>query len=249
MKQNGFVVRQTTRVLKILVLSTGSLFGLPGHAATCDSRFIVEAPEAFAATVADTVGDRLHFQKNGATCPSIDGCQAKAYLVPGDKVVVGGEQEEWVCAHFKGPRSETSGWLPRSALLIDTNPPQPVAADWNGVWRADYNYVRVTGLPDGQLDVASSAQGRGRYGSMSLFGTTTPDRNRLSIEPYPKCTLSMRWVGGLVVITNTPGCVTWGATHHGIYRRTALSTELGQEKHCEYTADNQPLSLPCLPWR
>src|SRR5215510_15680892 len=53
-------------------------------------------------------------------CPSAErGCRLRAYLVPGDEVLVDTADGPYVCTFFKSQRgTETRGWLPRAALQI-----------------------------------------------------------------------------------------------------------------------------------
>jgi len=54
------------------------------------------------------------------TCPSAErACQQKANVVPGDEVLTGATDGPYVCALFKSQRgTETTGWLPRTALEV-----------------------------------------------------------------------------------------------------------------------------------
>jgi hypothetical protein len=64
--------------------------------------------------------------KRTPACPSAESaCRLKAYLVPGDEVLVDATDGAYVCTFFKSQGgTETRGWLPRAALQIA--PPEPV---------------------------------------------------------------------------------------------------------------------------
>src|SRR5262245_11652470 len=66
-------------------------------------------------------------------CPSSENvCRRKAYVVPGDEVLIGTADGPYVCALFKSQRgTETTGWLPR--LTLELVPPAPAPArQWAG---------------------------------------------------------------------------------------------------------------------
>jgi len=95
-------------------------------------------------TLARVVGKeaRVNFiagpSKRMSACPSAEtACRLRAYVVPGDEVLVDTPDATCVCYFFnEGGSTETRGWLPRAALQIV--PPQPAPArQWDGKWRRD----------------------------------------------------------------------------------------------------------------
>jgi hypothetical protein len=85
-----------------------------------------------------TTQPRLHFiagpDKRRPACPSLGStCQLRAFLVPGDEVLVNvTEQGSYVCATFKAENGiMTRGLLPRVALQV-ASPAQISAQRWEG---------------------------------------------------------------------------------------------------------------------
>jgi hypothetical protein len=89
----------------------------------------VTATEARVSFIANP-GERMR------DCPSAkSSCRLKAFLVPGDDVLVIARDGPYVCATFKSPQGvETSGWLPKAALAVLA--PKTISAQaWDGKWR------------------------------------------------------------------------------------------------------------------
>src|SRR5260221_1270732 len=83
---------------------------------------------------------RLHFIAGASkrSCPSAGrACSLRAYLVPGDEVLVDAAEGPYVCAFFKAQHeTETRAWLPRAALQIA--PPEAAPArQWPGKGERD----------------------------------------------------------------------------------------------------------------
>jgi hypothetical protein len=68
---------------------------------------------------------RLHFiagkSERTPACPSAESaCRLRAYVMPGDEVLVDPIEGPYLCAFFKSQAgTETRGWLPRAALQFD----------------------------------------------------------------------------------------------------------------------------------
>ena len=108
---------------------------------------------------------RLHFLKGGDEkpgCPQENaGCTARAYLLPGDPVVVTRTEGNFVCAGFAPPKQAnavTSGWLPAAALarvLIRAAPDRMLwASNWPHAQAAKFGYPNDAALLDLLLDWA-----------------------------------------------------------------------------------------------
>jgi hypothetical protein len=120
---------------------------------------------------------RVHFVMNGsdrAGCPNGDAvCAGRAFLVPGDAVVVTGVKGNYACATFAGPPPavlSTSGWLPGAALVP---PSASIAAnaesigDWIGDWRSG---------PEQQIKITRAADDRIALDGAATWGAGDPDR-------------------------------------------------------------------------
>jgi hypothetical protein len=179
-----------------------------------------------AATVAG--GQPLHFARGGQGCPSnAAACQRKAYVVPGNAVLIGAAQGGWVCAHF--PSSDTYGWLPQ-AQLTPVPAHAPSLADWAGHW-AYYDdsidiSVKGTGLKvSGQAFWPSAHPGPGQPGPNDgeVEGDTTPNNDTALVVDDPKdpssCRLTLRLIGPFLSASDNGNCGGMNVRFDGVYAR------------------------------
>jgi hypothetical protein len=77
-------------------------------------------------------------RKQAPQCPSAaTACRMKAYLVPGDEILINVADDAYVCARFKSQSLvETIGYLPRAALELVPSE-QASIKKWDGTWRRD----------------------------------------------------------------------------------------------------------------
>src|SRR6478672_3210998 len=71
-----------------------------------------------------------------SACPSAaSACRLRAYVMPGDEVLVDPTDGPYLCAFFKSQGgTETRGWLPRASLELVPAAPAP-ARQWDGNWQ------------------------------------------------------------------------------------------------------------------
>jgi hypothetical protein len=145
-------------------LFVGSVHGAPLN---CEG-WNEHTPNQVAVARIATTQPRVHFiagpDKRRPACPSLQSnCKLKAFLVPGDEVLVNvTEQGPYGCATFKGQNwIMTRGFLPRAALQV-TSPAQIPAQQWEGKWRRDSQAEIVTKSRDGAVEVSGTATWRGR---------------------------------------------------------------------------------------
>ena len=100
-------------------------------------------------------------------CPSAGGaCKLKAFLVPGDQVLVNATEGPFVCAIFKSQTgTETRGWLPRAALEL-VAPEAAPAPKWAGKWRRDRGAEIVLKSDGDEVKVSGTA----------IWGASDPER-------------------------------------------------------------------------
>jgi hypothetical protein len=81
---------------------------------------------------------RVHFVKDGYTqhgCPDqTPACADKAYLVPGDRLIIIKRRDAFICAIYLNTKTTPRiGWLPADAVAYDMA--KPIAlTDWVGKW-------------------------------------------------------------------------------------------------------------------
>lgn len=196
---------------------------MPVSAETCDLYCVLRSKQPRAAVVVSEAGPRLHFQRNHVNCPGGKDCEAKAYLLPKDKVLVADDGAPWICAYFQGPKQDTAGWLPRSALVIDNTPPTPTQQDWIGRWRSGRNILLVDGKPGARLAIQGWAIGEGF--SFTDFKTEEVPTGNQILYKDGHCRITLHWVDGFILAANTLDCSGAGNSYYGVYRRTALTTD------------------------
>lgn len=211
------------RTLKY-ALAASCLFFTDAHASikTCSLFFIARSKQPLAAHVVSTAGPRLYFQRNAAQCPGGADCNAKAYLLPNDKVIIDDDGGQWLCAIYRGTKVDTTGWLPRASLVIDTTPSLPTKQDWIGRWEYGHNTLLFDDRPGKVLFFRGFAITPPWFTSWEE-SEVTPVGNKIAHKDST-CRITMRWVSGMILASNTRECVGSGNSYYGLYVRTALAT-------------------------
>ena len=168
-------------------------------------------------------GARVYFYGDDDGCPS-ERCRQKAYVVPGDAVIVSRSFGDWVCAWYQPARgSETVGWIKAHEL----SPPEPARdqplASWEGEWRYYDNglTVRRDGRT-GRLMVSGVASWKGanpgqvNVGAVEARAAPTGGVLRLREE---ECELTLRLVGPYLLAADNKQCGGFNVTFDGVYRR------------------------------
>lgn len=152
--------------MRRLTILLGAAMALTAQA-RADDRFC--SGVGFADTPALVVGRikpetaKVHFVRNGGAknvCPSTaPACQDKAFLVPGDLVVLGVKRGDFICVDYDNGKGDRGGWLP--ALAIE---PAPLVADpagWAGKWSRVEAEIRID-----ETDGGLQAQGSATFGAL-----------------------------------------------------------------------------------
>jgi hypothetical protein len=185
-------------------------------------------------------------------CPSAEsGCRLKAYLVPGDEVLVDTADGPYVCTFFKSQGgTETRGWLPRAAVQIAPSEPAPLR-QWEGKWQRDRDAQIVIKSSQDELEVSGNAiwgsrdpqrvkrgavhigelSGKGKPRGQTLALGWDPDRStflRLKDEPPDDCAAKLDLYGRYLVVEDNRGCGGINVSFTGIYVRVAPPKRSGQ---------------------
>ncbi|HET7843938.1 MAG TPA: hypothetical protein VFL14_07295 [Xanthomonadales bacterium] len=157
-----------SKSLAVLLLSASSLASAQPR--DCPALHWEGDDVARSATVS-TDDARTHFVHDApavAGCPSADAtCRMKAYLVPGDEVVVWFEEGDYACASYVAANGrETAGFLPTASLAIADAPKSTPQSAWVGTWTRDEAEVRIVAEGDGAVAIEGDA----------TWGTHDPDR-------------------------------------------------------------------------
>jgi hypothetical protein len=186
----------------------------------------------------------VHFVKDAGTqpgCPSrAPVCAERAYLVPGDRVILSGRRDAFICATYINTKSsEWSGWLPADAVTSDGAAPVALSG-WLGKWSRVEADITVKAGKAGALQIEGDATfgakdpGRVKRGAVnegSIAGDVTPSGDRLSFAmsadgtlPVDKggefdCKVWMRRVGSWLIVNDNGNCGGAHVTFRGFYTR------------------------------
>jgi hypothetical protein len=187
---------------------------------------------------------RVYFLKDALMqpgCPSgMPACAERAYLVPGDRVILTMNRDAFVCATYVNAKGvDRSGWLPADAVAYDR--PEPVAlAGWLGKWCRTEAEIRVKPGKAGTLAIEGDAtfgaldpgrMKRGAVNSGEIAADVTPAGDRLSFVmdaddtlPSDKgdefdCKVWMQRVGHWLVVYDNRNCGGFNVSFRGFYTR------------------------------
>jgi hypothetical protein len=191
-----------------------------------------------------TPAERVHFIKGAAAqpgCPSSKpACVERAYLVPGDRVIVAMRRPAFVCATYINAKGgDRSGWLPAEAVADDSAAPVALA-DWLGTWSRAEAGIAVKPGKAGALRIEGEATygardparvRRGAVNAGAIEGDVTPAGDRLSFAigdnvtlPVDKgaesdCKVWMQRIGPWLVVDDNNSCGGMNVTFRGVYVR------------------------------
>ncbi len=108
--------------------------------------FPLDSDDYRAAKVKGARGEKIYFHDDSkASCPADRSCRLKAYVIPGDQVIVAHTLGKFACSQFQPLKSpETIGWIETDRLdWADTRQP-PEEREWLGEWRLFDNVIRIS---------------------------------------------------------------------------------------------------------
>jgi hypothetical protein len=187
---------------------------------------------------------RVHFIKDAAVqagCPNgTPICAERAYLIPGDRVILTMKRDAFVCATYVNAKGiDRSGWLPADAVAYDR--PEPAAlAGWLGKWSRTEAEIRVKPGKAGAIAIEGEATfgaldagrvQRGAVNSGEIAGDVTPAGDQLSFAmgagdtlPVDKgsefdCKVWMQRVGPWLIVDDNRNCGGFNVSFRGFYTR------------------------------
>jgi hypothetical protein len=198
---------------------------------------------------------RLHFiagkSERTPACPSAESaCRLRAYVMPGDEVLVDPTEGPYLCAFFKSQAdTETRGWLPRAALQMAPSEAAP-ARQWDGKWQRDREAQIVITAHADQVEVSGNAlwgsydRQRVRRGAVhvgELNGKARPRGQTLAIgydpdkssfppdkdQPPEDCAAKLALYGRYLVVEDNLGCGGINVSFTGTYVRVKSLKPLG----------------------
>lgn len=187
--------------------------------------FASDAQELKVARVKGTRGTRAYFYGEDEGCPGPGAkCRQKAYVIPGDALVVSRAFGDYVCAWFQPARGyETVGWLRADQLELSGRDANPPAARWLGEWVLHENGFTIgRGAKAGELRVEGQASWYGvNPGNVhvgEVNASAAPAGDTLALED-DTCKLTLRLVGDFLVADDNGECGGVNVTFDGVYRR------------------------------
>jgi hypothetical protein len=215
-----------------------------GEDALCRSVPELAANPALALGHISSAADRVHFVKDAAAqsgCPSrAPACAERAYLVPGDRVIISARRDTFICATYINSQGvDRLGWLPADAVAADSTTPVALA-DWLGKWSRVEAGITVKAGKAGALRIEGEATygakdpGRVKRGAVNtgeIEGDVTPAGDRLSFAmgdnatlPVDKgdeftCKVWMQRVGPWLIVNDNSNCGGANVTFRGFYTR------------------------------
>ncbi|WP_019340800.1 hypothetical protein [Stutzerimonas stutzeri] len=184
------------------------------------------------AEVTADAGERVHFRDDAVGCPEDESCLRKAYLVDGDRLLVGKQAAGWACVWYFAEKREFVGWLPASHIDVEAAH-TPTADDWIGRWApiAGSNSIVISRRsPTGPLFAEGEATWYGglnshgeRIAHVGAFaGEARPSGDLLKIaegdDDYD-CSVTLQYVAGNLVVTDNSHCGGMNVRFDDVYRK------------------------------
>jgi hypothetical protein len=199
---------------------------------TCRNGYFPQAERFFLARVTGKKSDKAFFFSDETGCPGKDSCRTKAYVLPGDEVLVNQTAEGWVCAWYAGKKYETVGWLKASQVELLPAPGKPALLDWIGTWRYydASGFIKIAAAEPGKLEASGEAFWHGgpsgevvHTGEMS--GTAAPTGNRLILREDPQdddfCIVNLTLLGRYLIAADNQRCGGMNVSFTNVYTRIA----------------------------
>jgi hypothetical protein len=244
-RDDGFV-RKAVRPLCVAAAACAIIAVCPACAEDALCRGVPElsANPALALGHVTSGAGRVHFIKDARAqpgCPSLaQACAERAYLVPGDRVIISARADVFVCASYINAKNgDWSGWLPADAVADDNTEPAALA-DWIGKWSREEAGITVKAGKAGALRIEGEATfgaqdparvKRGAVNSGEIDADVKPSGNRLSFAidgdttvPVDKgdefaCKVWMQRVGPWLIVDDNTQCGGVHVTFRGLYMR------------------------------
>lgn len=190
-----------------------------------DGTFTGDGGEFKLARVVGGPRERAYFYGDGEGCPGPAAkCRQRAYVTPGDEVVVSRTFGDWVCSWYQPARGrETVGWIQAQRLEVSGADGATQPASWLGAWEFYDASLRVSrGARPGALRVSGEAFWRGanpeNVHTGEFSGEAVPAGNVLTIGD-DVCRVTLRLVGAYLVVGDNKQCGGVNVTFDGVYRR------------------------------
>ncbi|MBX7149328.1 hypothetical protein K1X76_09605 [bacterium] len=210
----------------LLLVSTSS-FASPGNPDSfCRNGTFPQENNFQMATIKGAAGTKINFIGDDDGCPSVNPtCGKKAYLIPGDKVLVSRAYQGYMCAWYTpaNPKaSETVGWLPQASLEII--PVKPATAQtFMGTWKYALNHLDVkTDASTGGLVIDGEGFWKGLGDNIHngyLAGKFVTQGNAFTVPELEECQVKGFIVENYLVVADNNQCGGANVSFTGVYRK------------------------------
>ncbi len=210
------------------------LLALAGYAQTepdnwCRGGFFTKESETFLiGTAIGTRNKRIHFYNDDAAdCPNNERCKAKAYVVPGDEVVVSKRKDGFGCAWYQPVKGGgTVGWIRLSELRFRDAVSDVSPREWMGEWLYADNSIKISSdREEGRMRVTGNALWRGRGDNVHIGELDGRTRLQKDVMRYSDgddeydCKATLRLVGRFLVVADNLKCGGVNVTFSGVYTK------------------------------
>lgn len=193
----------------------------------CRNGLFPSQQEFHLATVAGSA-PRLYFFNDWDGCPQKGAsCQTRAYVVPGDRLLLGKTHGDWTCAWYAGKREETVGWV-RTRDLAPQTDAQAEAPDFSGKWK-QYDYPGYISIArrNGSWYVLGEMRWSSPYtthfGELSGELKVQGRHAHLGGTPGPQaddCVADLTRIGDFLVVHDNQRCGALNVRFDGVYTRS-----------------------------
>ena len=217
--------------LGLICLSASVLAQTPDVNNWCRAGFFTTDSDEFRiAVAAGKKNEHIYFYNDFEDdCPGKESCRAKAYLVPGDRMVISRSFGNFGCAWFSPAKgSPTVGWVKLANLKFSNRVLKTPLTAWLGEWRFAENHIKFThNKLAGFLNVSGDALWRGQGDNVhvgELDDRVQPVGNMLKVGESETdefaCKATMRLIGEFLVVADNMRCGGFNVSFSGVYRRT-----------------------------
>ncbi len=215
-----------------LVLATGLLAAGCARAQDSDEDMcrngLFPSQQAFHLAAVGGTAPKLYFFNDRDGCPQKGAaCRTKAYVVPGDRLLLGKTHGEWTCAWYQGTSRETVGWV-RNTDLLEQPDTAVQTGDWLGKWKEVYKgpgRIAISRMGD-TLQVNGDTRwiGQNTENVGGIAGKLTVSGAHGHVGPAGgqdtyECSADMVRIGEFLIVHDNGGCGGLNVRFDGLYVR------------------------------
>lgn len=192
----------------------------------CRNGLFPDQKEFRLATVAAST-PKLYFFNDWDGCPQKGAsCQTKAYVLAGDRLLLGKTHGEWTCAWYQGKKHETVGWVRLRDLDVQAQA-EPKPEDWAGKWKIYNNpgSIRIVRQAaawevkgDAYWGSGASTHFGELEGELKIQGRRAHVGPAMQNEDY-ECAADMVRIGEFLIVHDNERCGGVNVRFDGVYTR------------------------------